>query len=83
MATRLPTTLVGATKRFIDANPELTATDLPAVIQLKTLAKEIDADPAQGALQSAYGLIYRNLLKRIDAQTVPKSVDPLEALLTR
>lgn len=78
---RLPTTYTGAVRAFITAHPELTATDTPALVQLKALAKELDADPSQGALQSQFGLVYRNLVKRVDAMANPVTTDPLEAEL--
>lgn len=52
----------------------------PAKTQLLMLSKEIDAQPASGALHSQYGLLFRFLMKEKDA-TKPQEEDILTRIL--
>ena len=44
----------------------------PSKTQLVMLAREIDAQPASGALHSQYGLLYRFLIKAKDSEQEPE-----------
>ena len=72
-------TLTAATEAMISAGSDwLSPADAPALALLRTLAKQIDADPT-AALSSAFGTAYRALLKRAPKAEAPKS--PLGAAL--
>lgn len=76
------TPMKDATEAMIAAAGDwLTPLDAPACAQLRLLADQLDEGGASGvaAIASAYGLVYRSLLKRAPAVDGP--VDPLEALL--
>jgi hypothetical protein len=76
------TTLSAAVDTFVTAREsELIDADLPAIVQLRLLAAQLDADPTASGLHSQFGLSYRGLVKALDARADPDSVDPLEAEL--
>jgi len=57
-----------STQKFIDSAHWLTQIDMPAVTSMMACAKELDTNGVQAALLNAYGLIFRNLMKRSSPQ---------------
>lgn len=68
-----------AVKLFEQASPWLSDADLPAVMELRMIAKELDKGELSPAMLAQYGLTYRSLLKR--APVGDDAEDELEAAL--
>jgi hypothetical protein len=56
-----------AVDRFIESAPWLGDADMPALVALRGLAKELDKGSPQAAMVAQFGLIHRALLKRAPA----------------
>lgn len=81
-------THVEAVEAFLDVHESaLSETDSPAITQLRSLAKQLDANPEAANLNTQFGTVYRHLRGIATASSSAETIDPvakaLEELLSQ